>query len=205
MGHPEDTVSEDATNPAENEASESVETPEEPVQDVPEEAPAPVELSEEDKLRAQVAELQGRLREVSKAFKDREAEMEAFRERQKAAGVIAVEHKVVTIVKAFFDPVQNLKRSIDAGGDDAKAILDGLSMVHGQFVTAMERLGLTEVPGVGSEFDPNAHEALAVMPVQDPEQDGKIIVVHTTGYMLRGKAIQPAQVVIGKYTAPAEA
>ena len=66
----------------------------------------------------------------------------------------------------------------------------------------MGRLGLTEVPGVGASFDPQLHEALAVTPVTDEDQDGRILMVHRTGYQLGTHVIQPAQVVIGKLEAP---
>jgi molecular chaperone GrpE len=63
----------------------------------------------------------------------------------------------------------------------------------------MHRLGLEEVPGEGADFDPNLHEALAVTPVAEQEQDGKVLMVHTAGYAVKGKVLQAAQVVIGKY------
>ncbi len=211
MGHPDEPG--DKTEPEQSTEASAESTPDaEPVQEnagsaAPEPEPVAevIELSETDQLKAQVDELRARLREVSKAYKDREAEMEEFRTRQKAMASVQADRKVFTVVSSFFDPVQNLKRSLDNGGDDLDSFKGGVKMVYGQFQTALEKLGLSEVPGEGSEFDPDAHEALAVMPVDDPEKDGKVVVVHTTGYALRGKTIKAAQVVVGKYTEPAEA
>ena len=71
-------------------------------------------------------------------------------------------------------------------------------MVQKQFMEAMEKLGLEEVAGEGAMFDPKIHEALAVTPVADPAQDGRVLTVYTSGYTVRGKVLQAAQVIIGK-------
>jgi molecular chaperone GrpE (heat shock protein) len=110
------------------------------------------------------------------------------------------------VVEVFFEPVQNLTRCLEMSGDDIEAIKQGVSMVLGQFATKMKLLGLREVPGVGSRFDPAVHSALAMTPVQEKEKDGLVLLVHATGYAVGSRVIQPAQVVIGKYEeSPTEA
>ena len=180
-----------------------------PVEDEPEPEPEPEpELSEEEQrireLEAAVAkaqadreEAQARLRTVSKAYTDLQHEMKAFRERLEARTKLDSELQAFQLAKTFFDPVMNLKRSLQAGAAE-DPFVQGLEMVHHQFMAALEKLGLEEVPGEGAEFDPNVHEALAITPVSDPELDNKVLVVHTTGYSVKGKVLQAAQVVIGK-------
>ena len=166
------------------------------------EAAGSAEPSEADRLREELAQLQSRLRTVSKAYTDLQAEMRAFRERAQLRLEADRERKAFEVVQAFFEPVMNLKRSIANHGDDMGTLLDGLRMIHHQFHTALENLGLEKIPGEGADFDPNIHEALAVSPVTDPALDGKVLMVHSDGYMVKGKPLQAAQVVIGKYEAP---
>jgi molecular chaperone GrpE len=143
---------------------------------------------------------------VSKAFTDLEKDNAAFRVRSQHQADQRAARKGFETIEKFFDPVQNLKRAIDAGDTDPGSLLTGVQMVLSQFVHKMEELGVTEAPGVGAPFDPNIHEALAITPVTDVEQDGKVLVVYATGYLVGGKVLQAAQVVIGKYEAePAEA
>jgi molecular chaperone GrpE len=71
-------------------------------------------------------------------------------------------------------------------------------MVQHQFMEALKGLGLEEVPGIGATFDPKLHEALGLTPVFDAEQDGKILHVHSKGFMVNGKVVQAAQVIVGK-------
>ncbi|MCA9494255.1 MAG: nucleotide exchange factor GrpE [Myxococcales bacterium] len=183
----------------------------EPVEVAPEETPAEPETPAEDpelvalreeaaKAKADLEAAQGRLRAVSKAYTDLQSEMSAFKQRMEARSRQDSELQAFDQVRAFFDPVMNLKRSLASTGDDMAALVDGLKIVHHQFMDALTRLGLEEVPGEGAAFDPQVHEALAVTPVADEAQDGKVLIVHTSGYTVKGKVLQAAQVVIGKYT-----
>jgi molecular chaperone GrpE len=146
-----------------------------------------------------VEQAQTRLRTVSKAYTDLQHEMKAFKERMEARAKLDTELQAYEQVRRFFDPVMNLKRSIANPGEDIGKLLEGLRMVNSQFMEALAKLGLEEIPGEGASFDPNIHEALAITPVDDPAKDGKVLVVHTAGYAVRGRVLQPAQVVIGKY------
>ncbi len=152
-------------------------------------------------LEGQLSEAQARLRAVSKKYTEMESDNKAFRERMEARAKFEAEQRRFTMAKAFFDPVMNLERSLEnvPAGDFGQ----GLAMVHQQFVEALRKLGLEEVPGLGATFDPTVHEALGITPVTDPEQDGKVLVVHQKGFVVDGKVLQAAQVVIGKLQEPA--
>jgi molecular chaperone GrpE len=157
--------------------------------------PVSRELSD---LKRSFEENQVRLREVSKAYTELTAEMKAFKERMEHRARVDSESQAYDQVKAFFEPVMNLKRSLSASGSDPASLVQGLHMVLHQFLEALHKLGLAEIPGEGASFDPRFHEALAVQPVSDPALDGRVLVVHTTGFVVNGRVLQPAQVVIGK-------
>ncbi len=195
VGQPAEAAAPDPAPPGDDASSEAQPEPE------PELSPEEQRIRE---LEGEVAaarsvreEAQARLRTVSKAYSDLQHEMKAFRERMEARSKLDSELQAFQLAKTFFDPVMNLKRSLQSGAE-GEALVEGLRMVHHQFMVALEKLGLEEVPGEGAPFDPNVHEALAIAPVTDPAQDNKVLVVHTTGYSVKGKVLQAAQVVIGK-------
>ena len=151
-----------------------------------------------------VVDTEARLKTVSAAYvhlQKEMTEMKARVERQRAVekGLMKGE-----LVRSLFEPLQNLRRSVGAfGGADVDAdLVNGLDMVVREFMTAFEGLGLEEVPGVGSVFDPELHEALTVMPVSDPEMDGKIVEVFSAGYRIGKSLLAPGKVVIGKFEEP---
>jgi molecular chaperone GrpE len=155
-------------------------------------------------LKEQLAAAQARLRKVSKGYRDLQEEMSSFRQRVENQARYKAERQSFEVVSGFFDPVMNLRRCIDSSADDPAGLLNGLQMTQKQFMDVLEKLGLQEVPGVGAEFDPNIHEALAVTPVTDSAMDGKVLMVHANGYSVNGKVLQAAQVVIGKHQEAAD-
>lgn len=188
----------------------------------PPNAQSGVQLIEDDirvaELTEQVNELEARLRRVSSAYKQLQDEMEqevsATRERLERRAASEEARRRGEVVSILFEPVQNLRRSVEAmlksepgesfcseqARDD---VVKGLQMIVQQFMSAFERLGLEEVPGRGARFDPNLHEAISTQPVTDPALDGIVLEVFSTGYRLGDRLIQPARVVIGAYGEPA--
>ena len=147
--------------------------------------------------KAQVSELQARLRAVSAAYKQLQDDVEATKERLNRQAQFQRELQRGETVAKMFDPLDNLNRSIDTVGEgDTK---EGLQMVVGQFMGALKELGLEMLTPQGQIFDPNQHEALSVMPVETAEQDGMVIEVFSAGYRVGSRLLKPARVVIGKY------
>jgi molecular chaperone GrpE len=151
--------------------------------------------------KQEVMSLQARLRAVSAAYKQLQDEVQATKERlERQAQLRRVMQRGET-VGALFEPLDNLNRSIGALAEDAAVSEDtraGFALVVQQFMEAFRNLGLEEVPGKGHAFDPNLHEAISVLPVTDPSQDGQIIEVFSTGYRVGNRLLTPARVVIGR-------
>ena len=71
--------------------------------------------------------------------------------------------------------------------------------VHDQFFSLLRQNGLEELNPIDEVFDPRYHEAIGVVPTDEPEKDHKILEVIQKGYILTGKIIRPAKVKIGEY------
>ena len=146
---------------------------------------------------ARIVELEGRLRTVSAAFKEKQDEIQNVRDRLHRQALLQEEIRRGEVVATLFEPVANLHRSLDIVRDHASE--EGLRMVYQQFMDALRRLGLEEVPGVGARFDPSFHEAIATRPVGTPGEDNVIVEVFSTGYKIGARLVRPARVVIGSY------
>lgn len=163
-------------------------------------------IKERDQLKTQLEELQGRLYKMSDAYQKKSTEVAETRKRLERTNEINQAKLRGNVVSGIFTPFENLKRSIDSctqAGVDA-GLTDGLKMVKDEFWQALEKLGLEEVPGVGSLFNPNIHEALTTMPVDDPVKNDTVVQVYTTGYRINDTVVRNAQVIVGKYFAPAK-
>jgi|GEM_PF-597527 len=216
-GHenPGDAVDESVDAPFEERLSASLpdgadEATTEPIGDEPEFEPEVVtsNLALENELlalQARLRDTEAKLKAVSSGYTQQQQEFERMRERNARLLVEAERRLVGESVQVFFEPVQNLRRSVDslskAGLSDD--VVSGIRIVLRQFVDAMEGLGLEEVPGVGAPFDPAMHEALTTKLVTDEVDDGRVVEVFDSGYRIGDQVIRAARVVIGRYQEPA--
>lgn len=162
------------------------------------EAEALPEAAGEPSVEERLQEAEARLRKVSAAYKQKEEEIGQVKDRLQRHYATMEEIRRGEVVQTLFEPVENLHRAMEAvKGHPAEA---GLRMVYGQFMDALGRLGLEEVPGVGAAFDPNVHEAIATVPVTVAAQDSVVQTVFSTGYRIGGRLVRPARVVIGSYS-----
>ena len=75
---------------------------------------------------------------------------------------------------------------------------EGVSLIHKQLVKILEKHGVKEDNPLGQDFDPNRHEAIQMVPVENKEDADKVIEVMQKGYSLNDKVIRPAKVAIGQ-------
>ncbi|MGB0639838.1 MAG: nucleotide exchange factor GrpE, partial [Myxococcota bacterium] len=133
------------------------------------------------------------------AYRQLQDEVEETKERLNRQAQFQREIQRGEILAKMFEPLNNLQRSLEVVTDpDGRK---GLEMVIHQFMEAFRELGLEMFSPDGMPFDPNFHEALSVVPVEDPEQDGMVINVFSAGYRVGSRLLQPARVVIGKHEA----
>lgn len=88
----------------------------------------------------------------------------------------------------------------DSLGDNAKNLLEGLELTEKNLMAVLARHGITAVPGSGSKFDPNVHQAVAQIP--SDEDKGYVATVMQTGFKLGDRTLRAAMVAVS--TGPAK-
>ena len=59
--------------------------------------------------------------------------------------------------------------------------------------------GVKPIESTGVEFNPDVHEAIAMVPVEDPDAKGKVIDTLTKGYTINDdKVLRHAKVAVGQ-------
>lgn len=105
-------------------------------------------------------------------------------------------------LERFAQELLPVKESLDLAVENAPTA-DRDSLAAGQaatrqlLATAFERLGITELDPVGEPFDPALHEAMMVQPSTTAEPDSVLSVVQR-GYVLNGRLLRPARVIVAK-------
>lgn len=81
---------------------------------------------------------------------------------------------------------------------DLKQIREGIGLVFSKFRNILQSRGLKEMKSIGETFNPDFHEAITEISVQDENMKGKIVDEVEKGYTLNDKIIRFSKVVIGK-------
>jgi molecular chaperone GrpE len=108
------------------------------------------------------------------------------------------------LIKELLPVIDNLERALGhaAQTEEARSITEGVELTLNQFLKVLEKAGVTAVEAVGKRFDPTVHEAFFQEERQDAEPD-TVLSEYQKGYLLNGRLLRPAVVVIAKQPEPA--
>ena len=85
----------------------------------------------------------------------------------------------------------------DAEGERERLFIAGMGMILTQFVEALAANGVTEIPALGEDFDPNMHDAVVMEP-SDKYGSQKVSEVLQKGYRIGDKVIRPVMVKVAE-------
>jgi molecular chaperone GrpE len=111
-------------------------------------------------------------------------------ERERSRILQAASERLVVELLPVLD---NLDRALEAEGD----IREGVYATRDHLVEVLQSEGLVPVASDGQPFDPNVHEAVMGQPSEDHEE-GTILQTFQRGYVLNGKPIRVAKVVVAR-------
>jgi molecular chaperone GrpE len=174
-----------------------------PADETVEEAPLEEAPSEETLLEITQDEFVALADELEAARKERDeylddmrrmkAELENSRKRQERERARFVQLASERLVRELLPVLDNLERAMQATGD----IREGVQATHDQLLAILDREGLVPIASDGESFDPAVHEAVMGQHSDEHEEDS-IIQTLERGYVLNGKPIRPAKVIVAK-------
>jgi molecular chaperone GrpE len=148
--------------------------------------------SPEERIAALEAELQQAREEVLRAH----AEMENVRRRTQREVEDARRFAIEKFATALLDVVDNLERALAVPEGNEKALRDGMRLTLDSWMATIGRFGMERVEAEGTPFDPHHHEALAHVPHE--AEEGTVVAQHVAGYLLNGRLIRPAKVLVSR-------
>lgn len=135
---------------------------------------------------------------MASALQDLEAaKLRVERGAQQAADDLRA--KVILDLIPLVDDLERTIRAAEEAGD-APAVLEGVRLVHGQFLTNLERQGVVRVDARRQPFDPALHEAIGTLAVPHPAAHNVVVDQVAPGYKLGDRLLRPARVVVGRHT-----
>lgn len=151
-------------------------------------------------LNALVAKKDAELAKANERANQAHAEIEAVGKRLANAAQKDLERRTRSILESLLPVLDDLDRGIVAARQHAESadVVAGLELVRRGMLSRFTQLGVTHAPALGEVFDPNRHEAIALVPVTDPAKDGRVIDVMREGYLIGDQVLRPAGVAVGK-------
>lgn len=129
------------------------------------------------------------------------AEYDNYRRRSRKELLDATMQGRADVIRGMLDSLNDLARFAHpaAAAADADTVIEGAAMVERNLMKALGSLGLEVIDPIGQPFDPSLHEAVSTEPAASPEQDHLVGKVYQPGYMLSGKLLRPASVVVKQW------
>jgi molecular chaperone GrpE len=158
--------------------------------------------SEADRLGVELAEAQARAREYYDSYLRAVAEAENVRKRAQRDVEAAHRYAIERFAGELLEVRDSLELGIAAGpGADPVLLLEGMEATLRLLNKAFEKSGITVVDPQGEAFNPEFHEAMVTQPTAD-QPAGTVLAVVQKGYVLNGRLLRPARVVIARAPDP---
>lgn len=156
---------------------------------------AAIQLINEDKI----TELQSKIDELNDKYLRLYSEFDNFRKRTAKEKIELIQSASENAFKIMLPIVDDFDRAIKSNSDitDVKVISDGVNLIYNKFKSTLSQKGLEEMKSIGEPFNTDLHEAITNVPAPSEDLKGKVIEELEKGYMLNGKVIRFAKVVIG--------
>lgn len=158
------------------------------------------ELNEIDGLKKQLSDAQAQVEKEKKEYLFLMAEFDNFRKRTMKEKSDLIKSAAEGVIKGLLPIVDDFERGLQAstGADDPAEIRKGMELIYQKLVKYLEQNGVKAIDSTGKPFDPELHEAIAMVPAQSDDQKGIVIDTPTKGYTLHDKVIRHAKVAVGQ-------
>ena len=153
---------------------------------------------------ARIAELEAELSEMKDRWMRSEAEMANVRARAHREVNETRQYAVQKFAQDVVEAADNLHRGLDSLPAQAEGepeivtrLREGLEGIERNFLAILERNGVKREDPTGAPFDPNLHQAMAEQE-SAAHVPGSVMHAWTPAWMLNGRLLRPAMVVVAK-------
>ena len=146
----------------------------------------------------EIGKLKAEIEEWKNSFLRKQAEFQNFTKRKEKEVEELKKFSSEKIITQFLGSLDNLERAIESSVEskDFDSLLKGVEMIVKNLKDIMSAEGVEEIKAEGA-FDPVYHHAVGVESSEDKKEE-EIVKVLQKGYMMKGKVIRPAMVIVCK-------
>lgn len=150
----------------------------------------------EEQLKAQVEETAKKEQDLLLRTR---AEIDNIRRRTEQDIEKAHKFALEKFSKDILNTIDNLERALatpaNTEDESVKALFDGVQLTLKELLSTVARFGVEPIGVVGELFNPDLHQAISMQPAEGIESN-HITAVLQKGYILNGRVIRPAMVMV---------
>jgi molecular chaperone GrpE len=153
----------------------------------------------ENGAEKRIAELEEQVSTLNDKYLRLYSEFDNFRKRTQKERSELLLNAGADMLKSLLPVLDDFERAIrnNENVTDAAAVKEGMELIAQKFRGILTRTGLEPIDSNGKPFDVDLHEAITNIPAPSPELKGKVVDEVEKGYMLNGKILRFAKVVVG--------
>ena len=148
--------------------------------------------------KEEIEKLKAEIEEWKNSFLRKQADFQNFTKRKEKEVDELKKFASEKIITQFLGSLDNFERAIESSSEskDFDSLLQGVEMIVRNLKDIMSSEDVEEIPTEGA-FNPEYHHAVGVETSEDKKED-EIVKVLQKGYMMKGKVIRPAMVIVCK-------
>lgn len=149
-----------------------------------------------NKLNADIEALGAQVSEANDKYMRLYAEYDNFRRRTQKEKEGIYSDAYVDALTQILPILDNLERAAQYSTEDSEhPLAKGLELTLKSFAETMEKMGVSEIPALGEQFDPNVHNA--VMHIDDESfGENEVVEVFMKGYARGDKVLRFSMVKV---------
>ena len=135
--------------------------------------------------------------ELTDKVKRQMAEFENFRKRSEKEKAGMFEMGAKSVIEQILPVIDNFERGLADVPEESKAdpFVEGMEKIYRQFMDTMDKLNVKPIEAVGTEFNPDFHNA--VMHVEDEEAGENVVVEEfQKGYLYKDQVVRHSMVKV---------
>jgi molecular chaperone GrpE len=145
-------------------------------------------------VESDLAQLQAERSELVDTLRRVQADFENYRKRvlrEQTALVDRATERLLGDLLPVLDSFEGALASIAVDTPEMEKLRDGVTGIHAQLVSVLEKAGLERIDADGRPFDPAEHEAVLQ---NEGDADPHVAETLRTGYRLKGRVVRPSMV-----------
>ncbi len=192
----QDTVKEEVRKDAPQPSKKEMKKEAKKVEELERKLAEALKKAEESGKKAE--EMEARYKDAKDDYLRLMAEFETFRRRSAEDRLSLVGSASADTIKGLLPVLDDFERAIAMLAESSDtAAKEGTDLIYNKLMAYLKTKGLTVIEAKGEKFDVDFHEAAAQFPAPDESQKGMVLDVVQTGYLLNGKVLRYAKVVVG--------